>query len=889
VNTSTGVVTYTHDGSTAATDSFTYTVDDDDGATSNEATVAIDVTTSNTAPTANDDSASVPQGESVDVDVLANDTDSDGTLDPSSVTIVSQPSNGSVSVNTSTGVVTYTHDGSTAATDSFTYTVDDDDGATSNEATVAIDVTSSNTAPTANDDSASVPQGDSVDVDVLANDTDSDGTLDPSSVTIVTAPSNGSVSVDTSTGVVTYTHDGSASSTDSFTYTVDDDDGATSNEATVSIDVTSSDTTGDLPVTSGLVLQLESDTGVSTSDGAVTGWADQSGAANDLSAEGAPTLLTGATPSGAAAVNFDGTDDLLSRTSLNGFPTGSQNRTVFLVTSYQSVGFGGFAWGDHSQNRAFGTTVDDTGDLMLQGWGGANDYPAGVTGTDAGWLSQSVVFANDQFTHYKDGTQIDTGTHTFDTGTGQAVLGAELDAPPYLDMEVAAVLVYDRALTDTERQQVEQYLQDSYLNTSSNTAPTANDDSASVPQGESVDVDVLANDTDSDGTLDPSSVTIVTAPANGSVSVNTSTGVVTYTHDGSTTTTDSFTYTVDDDDGAASNEATVSVDVTLSNTAPTANDDSASVPNGESVDVDVLANDTDSDGTLDPSSVTIVTAPSNGSVSVNTSTGVVTYTHDGSTATTDSFTYTVDDDDGATSNEATVAIDVTSSDTTGDLPVTSGLVLHLESDTGISTSDGAVTTWADQSGAANDLSAEGAPTLVSGATPSGAAAVSFDGTDDLLSRTSLNGFPTGNQNRTVFLVTSYQSVGFGGFAWGDHSPNRAFGTTVDDTGDLMLQGWGGANDYPAGVTGTDAGWLTQSVVLANDQFTHYKDGTQIDTGTHVFDTATGQAVLGAELDAPPYLDMEVAAVLVYDRALTDTERQQVEQYLQNTYLSTDSS
>ncbi|MFC7229663.1 Ig-like domain-containing protein [Salinirubellus salinus] len=747
--------------------------------------------------------------------------------------------------------------------------------------------TSSNTAPTALDDSASVTQGESVDIDVLANDSDSDGTLDASSVTIVTAPSSGSTSVNTTTGVVTYTHDGSTTTTDSFTYTVDDDDGATSNEATVSIDITSSNTTGDLPVTNGLVLHLESDTGLSTTDGTVASWADQSGQDNDLAAEGAPTLLTGATPSGAAAVSFDGTDDTLSRTSLNGFPTGNQNRTVFLVTSYQSVGFGGFAWGDHSPNRAFGTTVDDNGELMLQGWGGPNDYPAGVTGTDAGWLTQSVTLANDQFTHYKDGTQIGTGTHTFDTGTGQAVLGAELDAPPYLDMQVASVLVYDRALTDTERQQVQQYLQDTYLDTTSNTAPTALDDAASVTQGDSVDVDVLANDSDSDGTLDPSSVTIVSQPSNGSVSVNTSTGIVTYTHDGSTTTTDSFTYTVDDDDGATSNEATVSIDVTSSNTAPTANDDSASVPQGESAEVDVLANDSDSDGTLGPSSVTIVTAPSNGSASVNTSTGIVTYTHDGSTTTTDSFTYTVDDDDGATSNEATVSIDVTASGTT-DLPVTNGLVLHLESDTGLSTTDGAVTSWADQSGQDNDLSAEGAPTLVTGATPSGAAAVSFDGTDDTLNRTSLNGFPTSNQNRTVFLVTSYQSVGFGGFAWGDHSPNRAFGTTVDDNGELMLQGWGGPNDYPAGVTGTDAGWLTQSVVLANDQFTHYKDGTQIGTGTHTFDTGTGQAVLGAELDAPPYLDMQVAAVLVYDRALTDTERQQVQQYLQDTYLDTSS-
>ena len=90
-----------------------------------------------------------------------------------------------------------------------------------------------NTPPLALDDIASVPQGHSADIDVIANDDDSDGMLDPATVTVVTPPSHGSTSVDLLTGVITYTHDGSSNLADQFGYTVSDDDGDPSNVATV--------------------------------------------------------------------------------------------------------------------------------------------------------------------------------------------------------------------------------------------------------------------------------------------------------------------------------------------------------------------------------------------------------------------------------------------------------------------------------------------------------------------------------------------------------------------------------------------------------------------------------------------------------------------------------
>ncbi|HEX6237763.1 MAG TPA: Ig-like domain-containing protein [Acidimicrobiales bacterium] len=90
-------------------------------------------------PVANDDSASVGAGQSVSVNVVANDTDVNGNLDPSTVTITGPPAAGTATPNPD-GTVTYTNTDITALSDSFTYTVADTDGLVSNEATVTITI-----------------------------------------------------------------------------------------------------------------------------------------------------------------------------------------------------------------------------------------------------------------------------------------------------------------------------------------------------------------------------------------------------------------------------------------------------------------------------------------------------------------------------------------------------------------------------------------------------------------------------------------------------------------------------------------------------------------------------------------------------------------------------
>ncbi len=87
----------------------------------------------------------------VEIVVTSNDHDSDGTIDVTTV-VATDGTHGTTSVNGATGVVTYTPETSYIGADSFTYTVDDDDGATSNVATVSMTIAGGETEDVVQDD-----------------------------------------------------------------------------------------------------------------------------------------------------------------------------------------------------------------------------------------------------------------------------------------------------------------------------------------------------------------------------------------------------------------------------------------------------------------------------------------------------------------------------------------------------------------------------------------------------------------------------------------------------------------------------------------------------------------------------------------------------------------
>jgi hypothetical protein len=238
----------------------------------------------------------------------------------------------------------------------------------------------------------------------------------------------------------------------------------------ITVTVTTSGTGGGGLVTSGLVVQLESDLNVALQTGTtVAGWLDQSGLGNDLVASGNPQLVNGATPTALPAVRFDGVGDKLERihatSALGGLPTGNANRTMFLVTKYNASGaWGGFSYGTGANNQAFGLMVKHpSGELALQGWGTGNDLVSTTPGIGAGWLVQSAVLASGTGTLFKDGVQIRQWAHTYNTVLTKLVIGAEIKNLGYLTMDVAAVLIYNRALDATELASVAAYLRNKYI------------------------------------------------------------------------------------------------------------------------------------------------------------------------------------------------------------------------------------------------------------------------------------------------------------------------------------------------------------------------------------------------------------------------------------------
>ena len=222
-----GVVTYAPTPGFAGLDTFAYTISDGRGGSAS-ATVTVTVTAApNTPPVALDDAAAAAPGIPTPIDVLANDSDPDG--DPLSITAVTQPPGGVVTINGN--VLGYIANTGFSGLDRFTYTIGDGQGGSAT-ATVSVTVgTAPNTPPVALDDAAVAAPGVATPIDVLANDSDADG--DPLTITAVTPPIGGTVTITGS--VLSYVANAAFAGVDRFSYTISDGRGGS---ATASVAVT---------------------------------------------------------------------------------------------------------------------------------------------------------------------------------------------------------------------------------------------------------------------------------------------------------------------------------------------------------------------------------------------------------------------------------------------------------------------------------------------------------------------------------------------------------------------------------------------------------------------------------------------------------------------------
>ncbi|MEI6894105.1 MAG: glycoside hydrolase family 9 protein [Colwellia sp.] len=230
----TGLATYVPEAGYVGTDSFSFTVTDNNSTDSQAGVVnitLIEVCGDACIPVAQEISTSTVEDEAITITLIG--TDSNGVI--TGYTIGEQPTYGTATLSTdplSTNVVNYLPNSDFIGLDSFTYLVTDNEGQDSALATVTIDVLACGTAcePTADDKTATTTVNTSVTISLSGSD---NGTITLYSLAYM--PNDGSVEIANNQAI--YTPNTDYVGEDNFSYTVTDDDGNTSNAATVSVTV----------------------------------------------------------------------------------------------------------------------------------------------------------------------------------------------------------------------------------------------------------------------------------------------------------------------------------------------------------------------------------------------------------------------------------------------------------------------------------------------------------------------------------------------------------------------------------------------------------------------------------------------------------------------------
>lgn len=219
-------VIYTPTGDFDGSDSFTFTVTDNEGGISPRATVNITVLKVNMIPIANNDDVEVLKNSQNNIiNVLSNDTDSDG--DELTVTEVAAVY-GTVAINND-GSLSYTSLNESAEIDILTYTISDNKGGIASAVVTVTITVIENKPPVAVDDSYTFTSFEPVTLDVLANDSDPEN--DPIELVAVQVDVGHVEIVD---GVVIYTPEQETSGIFTITYSIQDSAG---NIATAKISV----------------------------------------------------------------------------------------------------------------------------------------------------------------------------------------------------------------------------------------------------------------------------------------------------------------------------------------------------------------------------------------------------------------------------------------------------------------------------------------------------------------------------------------------------------------------------------------------------------------------------------------------------------------------------
>lgn len=231
-----GSFTYTPNANFNGNDQFTYRANDGTENSPLVGFVSITVNPVNQAPTGVTRTFDATEDTQLVVDaaegLLRDASDSDG--DTLTVSIATGPTEGEISLNEQDGSFEYDASQDSSGTDQFTYTISDGT-LTSDPVTVQINVTTSNDAPEATDDTYEVSHNTELIVaapGVIENDSDLDDTA--LNVSIVQNVGDGSLTLNAD-GSFNYTPTTGFSGTTTFTYEVSD--GEATDTGTVTLNV----------------------------------------------------------------------------------------------------------------------------------------------------------------------------------------------------------------------------------------------------------------------------------------------------------------------------------------------------------------------------------------------------------------------------------------------------------------------------------------------------------------------------------------------------------------------------------------------------------------------------------------------------------------------------
>jgi|GEM_PF-3282199 len=571
-------------------------------------------------PATTDDATTLNANGNVTIPVLNNDNAGTNPIEPSSLTIVTQPAHGIVTVNAD-GTVVYTPAAGYSGPDAFTYKVQDGLGNWSNVGTVNVTVTA--IPPVVTDDVTTLNANSNVTIPVLNNDNAGTNPIVPSSLTIVGQPAHGTVNVNAD-GTVVYTPAKGYSGPDAFTYKVQDNAGNWSNVGTVNVTVTTippavTDDATTLNANGNVTIPVLNNDNAGTNPIVPSSLAIVTQPAHGIvtvNADGTVVYIPAAGYSGPDAFTYKVQDG-----AGNWSNVGTVNVTVTAPATTPPV------VADDVMNLTSNSNV--TIPVLNNDNAGTNPIvPSSLT--IVGQPAHGTVNVN------ADGTVVYTPAKGY-SGPDAFTYKVQDNAGNWSNVGTVNVTVTAPAATP----------------------PVVTNDAATLTANSNVAIPVLNNDNAGTNPIVPSSLTIVGQPAHGTVNVNAD-GTVVYTPAKGYSGPDAFTYKVQDNAGNWSNVGTVNVTVTApATTPPVVADDAITLKAGENVTVPVLDNDTPGEGAspIVPSTLEIVDQPKHGTVKVNAD-GTVVYTPAAGYSGPDAFTYSVKDELGNLSNAAVVTVTV---------------------------------------------------------------------------------------------------------------------------------------------------------------------------------------------------------------------------------------